>query len=355
METKRIEELDKNFLSNETGKNETEYYNVLNGPFQIYGLPWNQVEMVFYRLPYELSSKLSENLRQLAGHTSGVRVRFVTDSPFVSVRAELTSGYDMSHMPRTGISGFDFYVGQSNNRRYVKTIMPEYGVTKYEGTALTTGTGLQEWLIHFPLYNGIKQLEIGLKPNTLIKEAAPYTISKPIVFYGSSITQGGCASRPGNSYPNIISRHLDADIYCLGFSGSAKGEPEMADFISGLDMSLLVMDYDYNAPSYEHLANTHEPFFKIIRSRNKELPIVFVTRPNFDTNMEDSRIRRNIIYRTYINAVDAGDKNVYFIDGESLFGTSNRDSCTVDGCHPNDLGFMRMAETIGSVLRKILL
>jgi len=355
MKSRRIEEIDKNFAVNPSNQDQVEFFNVLDEPFEVYGLPWIKEEKVFNRLPQAVSTRFNQSIRDLAVHTSGARLRFVTDSPFVTLKVTLTSGYDMSHMPRSGISGFDFYVGEKYNRKYVKTIMPEYGVTEYEGTAFAAGGGLQEWLIHFPLYNGVKGLKIGLKPNSALKPAPPYSISKPIVFYGSSITQGGCASRPGNAYPNIISRKLDADIYCLGFSGNAKGEPEMADFISGLDMSLFVMDYDHNAPTAEHLANTHEPFFKVIRSKNPELPVVFVSKPDFDSDVEGNRIRRDIIYRTYKNAVDAGDKNVYFIDGESLFGSDNRDSCTVDGCHPNDLGFIRMAETIGSVIKKILL
>lgn len=120
-----------------------------------------------------------------------------------------------------------------------------------------------------------------------IGKPTPYSIEKPIVFYGSSITQGGCASRPGNSYTHIICRWLDANMVNLGFSGNAKGEPEMAELISQIDMGALVMDYDHNAPDAEYLLNTHENFFKIIRSNHPYLPVIFVSKPDFDKNINN--------------------------------------------------------------------
>ena len=112
------------------------------------------------------------------------------------------------------------------------------------------------------------------------------------------------------------------------------------------------MDYDHNSPSAEHLQQTHEPFFKRIREHDSELPVVLLTRPNFDYG--DAPIRREIIRKTYQNAVEKNDKNVYFIDGEMLFGTDNRDACTADTIHPNDLGMYRMAKCICPVIQKIL-
>lgn len=174
------------------------------------------------------------------------------------------------------------------------------------------------------------------------------------MYYGSSITQGGCASRPGNSYPAIISRMLNCDYINFGFSGNAKGEDIIVEYMASLNMSVFVCDYDHNTPSTEHLLNTHERLYKKIREGNPELPIVFISKPDFDSNVPLNIQRRNIIYSTYINAINNGDKNVYFIDGESLFKSEGRDSCTVDGCHPNDLGFMRMAETIGYMIKKLI-
>ena len=207
----------------------------------------------------------------------------------------------------------------------------------------------------FSLYNGINELYIGLMMAKVLP-APDFTIKKPVVFYGSSITHGACASRPGNTYPSCICRWLDANLINLGFGGGAKGELEMAEIISSIDMSAMVMEYDHNASSVEYLAATHEAFFKHIRQARPDLPIVLLSRPDFDLNPgpAETRPRREVIYNTYINAVNSGDRNVYFIDGESFFGTDNKDMCTVDNTHPNDLGFYRMAKVIYPVLKKIL-
>jgi len=355
VKVKRIQDVDKNFANSRIHEKNIVYMDVFEEPLKIFGLPLHEKEKTYCRLPQSLLKSFSESVQGLAWHTAGGRVRFMTDSPFVSVKTKIISGGDMSHMPRSGSSGFDIYTGSKGNKKYLASIMPEHGVTSYEGIVYTKNKGFQEWTINFPLYNGVKQLLIGLAEHSALNRAPEYSIQKPVVFYGSSITQGGCASRPGNSYPNIISRWLDADIYNLGFSGSAKGEPEMANYIAGLDMSAFVMDYDHNAPNVEFLASTHEAFFKIIREARPCLLVVIISKPDFDSGIEINKKRREVIYSTYKKAVASGDSYVHFIDGETLFGKENRDSCTVDGCHPNDLGFMRMAEVIHPVIKRALM
>jgi lysophospholipase L1-like esterase len=128
----------------------------------------------------------------------------------------------------------------------------------------------------------------------------------------------------------------------------------MALLIARIPMSVFVYDYDHNAPNVKHLADTHAPFFRTIRQARPELPIIMVSRPDFDSNPAEGRVRREIIRTTYEQAKANGDKHVFFVDGETLFGEHDRDACTVDGCHPNDLGFMRMAQTIRPTLAKAL-
>ncbi len=161
-----------------------------------------------------------------------------------------------------------------------------------------------------------------------------------------------CACNPFNVYNAIISNHLNRNYYNLGFSNSARGESVMADFIASLDMSLFVYDYDHNAPSAEHLAQTHEPFFQRIRAAHPSLPVLILTMPKerYTTEIE----RRQVIRRTYENAVRAGDTRVYFLDGETFYGDADRYCCSIDGIHPNDLGFYRMAQVIEPKIREIL-
>ena len=145
---------------------------------------------------------------------------------------------------------------------------------------------------------------------------------------------------------------LDSNVYNLGFSGSCKGEPQMADYIASLDMSVLVLGFDHNAPTPEFLAEHHEPFFKRIREKRPELPIVFITRPQARSSYErDTRLK--IVEKTYQNALAAGDKNVWFVPTpKSLEPIGNEG--TVDGCHPNDLGFFFMAKGLYPTLKEIL-
>jgi len=213
---------------------------------------------------------------------------------------------------------------------------------------------MRHYALYLPLYNGLDELLIGISPAAKLAEGRVPRIEKPILFYGSSITQGGCASKAGSCYTSIVARRLDATQINLGFSGNAKGEEHMARYIADKEMSVFIMDYDHNAPSPEHLEATHENFYKIIRVAQPDLPIIMLTMPDFDREPVLCAKRRAIIRRTYDNAVAAGDRHVYFIDGETFFGPTDRDLCTVDGCHPNDLGFLRMADVVTPVVKAAL-
>ncbi|WP_129723422.1 SGNH/GDSL hydrolase family protein [Xylanivirga thermophila] len=218
---------------------------------------------------------------------------------------------------------------------------------------------MREWTIYLPLYCGVEKLEIGIMEDASILPPKKQTIEKPIVYYGPSITQGACASRPGNAYTHIVSRWLDANFINYGFGGNAKGEPELARIITSMDMSVLVIDYDYNAPNPKHLKATHEAFFKIIREKNPLLPIVFTTMAYYHHSMAkldygEIEERRDIIYETFDKAKMARDNNVYFKDGYEFFNKEIADSCTVDGIHPSDIGMLYMAKAVYPILKDIL-
>jgi hypothetical protein len=258
-------------------------------------------------------------------------------------------------MPLSGSAGFDLYCYERRQCRYTGTFMPSLEKMRgYESLIYTGQEGMREYLINFPLYSDVTNLYIGLHRQYRVEEGAPYANDKPVVFYGSSITQGGCASRPGTCYQNFLSRQFDMDYINLGFSGNGMAEPAIADYMAGLVMRAFVCDYDHNAPDADYLQNTHKSLYETIRRRQPDLPYIIISKPDFDRNPGDSRKRREIIYATYRDAVESGDSQVYYTDGEWLFGANERDACTVDGVHPNDLGFYRMAEAIGSILRRVL-
>ncbi|NLZ59715.1 MAG: hypothetical protein GX901_03535 [Lentisphaerae bacterium] len=351
----RIEEIDKNFVPASIGDLQLHYLEVGAGSLMPRGLAWYEQDKQFCRLPQAALSSLSEGVQGLAWHTAGAQLRFKSDCLHLALQVELRGPSNMPHMPASGQSGFDLYLGSGRDKQYVKTAIPPYGADKFEQLLFSQSQAeMQEFTLNFPLYNGVKQLRLGFSPGAELCAASPQAVKNPVLFYGSSITQGGCASRPGNAYPQLLAQQLDFQCLNLGFSGNAKGEPRMAELIAGLDLAALVLDYDHNAPTPEHLEQTHYPFYSLIRARQPQLPIIMMSMPDVDLKLEAANVRRYIIEQSYKKAVAEGDKNVYMIDGFKLFGKSYRDACTVDGVHPNDLGFQRMAECLQPCLARVL-
>ena len=332
------------------------YLNILEAPIQISGLSV-AAGNTFHRLPSEVIGRLNSAANYHAVDTSGGCVRFTTNSKQVEVRVTLLRTGTMNHIPLSGWSGTDIYF----DGMFSFTARPaDRSAREYTGVANRPSVlddGMHKVECYLPLYNGITKMEIGIDDDAEIA-APPAYKNKAVCFYGSSITQGGCASKPGNNYSAMLSRWLDFEQRNLGFSAGGKGEDLVARYISLLDLSAFVMDYDHNAPTAEHLKETHERFFKIIRDAQPELPVIFISKPGYDNNPEASEIRRDIIRATYENALKNGDKNVRFIDGRTLFGDysirNDRRACTMDGTHPNDLGFYRMARTVYPVLKEVI-
>lgn len=356
----KIEEIDKNFAPAKIGDTQFFFVNVRSTPFSLEGFPVPSNDR-FLRLPLSLEGKINDGAFWNGTHmTAGGAVRFRTDSKAVAIRAVLADSGDMNHMPRAGSAGFDLYMSNGTTFHHMGTAQPSRDEKNLERVLTTAAPGeMRDWILDFPLYGGTTQVELGFLPGASIEAPTPHKISKPILFYGSSITQGGCASRPGNCYSSMLCREVDAEQINLGFSGCGKGEPAMAEFIASLNLSAFVYDYDHNAPNADHLRETHEPFFRIIREKHPHLPVIFMSKCDIWPELRDeaynqNAIRRDIIRTTFRNAVDAGDRNVYFIDGENLFGKRNRTACTVDRCHPNDLGFYRMYEHVLPVLKTAL-
>jgi hypothetical protein len=352
--TKPIQEIDENFRRLELDGVPLHFRPANSAPFALTGFPWLKTERHLCRLPQQTIPLANEGIQELAWHTSGGILHFRTDSSTIAIDTTLRSGLDMSHMPRSGSGGFDLFEGRGVDSTFRANVLHEHGQTQVRALFCRgLERTMREWKIYLPLYNGVQHLAIGLDLDGQVEAASPLQQTKPILFYGSSITQGGCASRPGNAYPAIVARRLDAHLINWGFSGSGRGEPVMAQTIAGLDLGVFVFDYDHNAPTPEHLEKTHALFFHTIRKAQPKLPVVFVSRPDFYNN-PDCHQRRQIIRATYDAACAIGDQNVYFVDGETLFGETERDLCTVDGCHPNDIGFLRMADGITPVVKAAL-
>lgn len=356
-----IAKIDKNFRAETLkGGEKIVYRNALRAPFEVTGFPWwSPGRGELYRMPKNIAKqKVGRGVVSLSHNSTGGAIRFATDSPLIVIRGFIKRGHDMAHMPRVGSAGVDLVQDCGTPReRLHKPLFPSRAMVDGEEpflhvTKIHGDRRMRQFTVFLPLYSGIKSIEIGVTPDAAVAAPKPQKIKDPICFYGSSVTQGGCASRPANNYTTMLCRAVDAPQVNLGFSGSAKGEPAVARAIAGLKLSAFVMDYDYNAPSAAHLKKTHAAFFRIVREAQPELPIILISGPR--DRYPDAEKRRDIIRATYEQAVAAGDKNVYFIDGMTFFDEVPRRFCTVDGSHPTDLGFYIMYQKILPVLKQAL-
>ncbi len=347
-----IYEIDKNLKERVAfGINDIKYYDTETEPFKFYGI--HREGDSFCRMPAALAEKVSDNIKSLNRKTAGGRLRFKTDSAYVALYVVVTEEFKMPRMALCGTSGFDIYESTESGQRYMGTYIPpaEYD-TEYDGIVHFNGKKMRDLIINFPLFAGVKKLYVGIEKGASLASGDEYRYKEPIVYYGSSITQGGCVSRPGCTYQSIISSKLDVDYINFGFAGNAMGEVSIADYISQLKMSVFVYAYDHNAPSAEYLQNTHKPFFDVIRRRNPKLPVIILPRPKFYL-CDDEKIREDIIQNTYAAAKADGDKNVYFISGRELMNLV-KDNGTVDNVHPTDSGFFSIAKALEPIVSEIL-
>ena len=350
-----ISKLDKNFATKKVQGVDVVYHNMLAEPFVLEGFAWFNQDKALCRIPLSITEKdISCGVYYIARETAGGVIRFRTNSQVVSVRYTLTlPDRNFGHMPATGVSGLDIVIDGFNNN------VNPMGHNKLNNTVerLVTkhlSSKMKDIEVYLPLYNGVKSIEIGLSPNAKIEAPRKHKIKKPVVFYGSSITQGGCANKPTHAYTTMLCRDVDAPQINLGFSGNAKGEDKMAELIASLDMSVFVYDYDHNAPNAEHLRKTHERFFKIIRKAQPKLPIIIMSSVGYPINPRHWSEREKVIMQTYQNALKNGDKNVYFVHGKDMTKDVPRFIWTTDNCHPNDYGFYLMYKATLPALKKAL-
>ncbi len=332
-----------------------------DAPFHVAGFAWFESDKLYRRLPIMTKHLLPPKVDRLANCTAGGQVRFRTDSACLSLRVRLTGPADMSHMPATGQCGFDCYIGPAGRQRYCSTAKCPPGESSYECQMFQFPLRrMRDVTLNFPLYRGVEELQVGLETAAEVRQPRPYQSNLRAVFYGTSITQGGCASRPGMAYTNILSRRFDIEFINLGFSGAGRGEPEVARQIAEVPgPACFVLDYEANAHALGQLKRTLPAFIRILRDAHPRVPILTVSRiptaaERFNTAVRRGRLERREFQRQTIQTLRRrGDRLVYFQDGSALLG-ADRDECTVDGSHPTDLGFMRMANALAPMVDKIL-
>ena len=329
------------------------FVSVEEAPIEVYGV--YKENGIYVRMPSEAAGKVSVRVSELNGYSAGGMIRFRTNAKCVTLRAAQPV-FEPLGMGAAGYAlfGFDWYEGTT----FHSVLRPHYPVEDFEMQLKPwrkpTEDGFRDYTVYMPLHGAYQDISIRLEDGAELLPCTPFRNEKPVVFYGSSITQGYCASRPGMIYSNILSRKLNMKIRNLGFADSAKGEPAMADYIASCDMAAFVMDYEYNSYPDEELAERHEPFFKKVRAAHPDLPIVIVSSlPRLDA-WEDKAARNAIVRKTYENAVAAGDKNVYYLRGTDFFTDAPADECLADGIHPNDMGMYYMYKGMRDTLDRIV-
>lgn len=274
---------------------------------------------------------------------TGVRARFRTDSRSVKIELRVSNRYVDRGMSFYQANVAYAYVGDYSSSVYKGIITADNTYDSEVLSIVFENEGLNDVTVFFPRNPTVEDVAVYLDDTAEFLPPTPHKIEKPFVFYGSSITEQGHTSTP-LAYASLLSRFFDADFYNFGASGCARGEKEVAEHIGGIPKSVFFYDYDHNAPTPEHLENTHEAFFNAFRAKDPFTPVIMTSRPANDT--PDFRRREAAVRRTYENAVDKGDKNVYFIPGEALFGDVDPAICTTDMTHPNDLGHYLIAKTL---------
>ena len=348
-------ELDRNLIvTAKIDEPDVEFHDVFEAPFELYGFCDMSEGDRFRRLPKALAEEISPAIVQLSSECTGCRIRFSTDSSYVAIRAEMPVVARNVHTPLEASAGFDLYrdyptFGES---RFVKTLPPPYELLGgYEQIHKFGSRKMRYLTLNLPIRSTISKLYIGIESGATLGPGLKYRNKRPIVVYGSSIVQGTAAVRPGLVYTDILSRRLNMDVRNLGFSGNAKAEDVLVEYMADLDMCMFICDYDHNAPDVEHLRNTHLTMYQRIRESNPDMPYVVISRPNGAGSVAE---RRDVIIDTFRYGIAHGDKNLYYIDGQSFFLAKGESDLTADGTHPNDVGFSQMVDGIECVIREIM-
>ena len=326
-------------------------------------------ESPYDRLPISYKEKVREPVWDLSKASAGITVRFHSNSTSINLKWTVLNDLDMPHMAATGIKGIDLYTKYNNKWRYVTTAGALVGLKTYQNKSIPADSineyeliknmtpEFREYKLFLPLYDGVTKLEVGIDSTASIEKASPSPV-KPIVFYGTSITQGGCASRPGMAHTNIISRKLDVDCINYGFSGNGRMETPIVELISEIDARFYVIECLQNMDS-EQVSERVRPLVDMIRTKHPLTPIVLVENMMYTTAFLDQTIETRLIQENaalkneYDKIIKSGTPNIFYIKDNKDFLLDNEG--TVDGVHLTDLGFLRYADYLMENFKKFKL
>jgi len=323
------------------------------------GRAWGDQERKrwFDRFPAKAEGRVTGAVWDLSRHSAGMMVRFKTDANAIHARWNLlNSRLGMPHMPPSGVSGLDLYARDDTGKwRWAAATRPNKQEMQ---AALLTGIapGMREYAIYLPLYNGTESLAIGVPSGAKFESLAPRS-AKPLVFYGTSITHGACASRPGMAHPAILGRRLEIPVINIGFSGNGKMHKEVGDLMVDVDAACYIIDC---LPNMNAAMVTERcvPLVNQLRKARPDTPIVLVEDRRFANSwLVPGRAKFHddnhaALRKAYEQLKAAGVKHLHYLSGDDLLGDDAEG--TTDSSHPNDLGFVRQADAFEPVLRRAL-
>ena len=323
-------------------------------PFQLSGMYRFSDEKKFQRIPQKMMEGLRPGLISLAKCTTGFQLRFRSNTTRINLAVSVPKCKQSSLQAQAGQYGFDLYV---DGVYWSLTQVPD-NTKPYKFELFNNKNAkMREFVLNFPLYNGVNYLRIGLDENAKVEAPTPRAISKPVVIYGTSITQGGAASRPGMAFTNIISRKLNIDILNFGFSGMGQNERKVAEILAEIkEPAMYIIDSEANSVSSAKVNERVPVFLDILRKAHPNVPILVLSKVKYGPRYGSQIPLLKEEFRKIVEQrQQAGDQNIHFLDGSDFFGPDDEYfECTTDSAHPNDLGFFRMAKAITPVVKKLL-
>lgn len=321
----------------------------------IHGQGWEELKSSYARLPAKAEGMAPAEVWRLSRHSSGVYVQFISNSTKIKVKWRVRGNNNLNHMAPTAVKGVDLYARTPQGWQWVGVGKPS-GKENEAELVSSMAPGEREFRLYLPLYDGVDSVQIGVEKGTTLKAAAAEQ-KKPIVFYGTSITQGACATRAGMAYPSIIGRELNRETVNLGFSGSGKMELEMAQLLSEVEASLYVLDCLPNLKP-EEVESRAVAFVKLLRAKRPDTPILLVENIDYAHTWIDTRVASIVktknahVQKAYQALQAAGIKGVYYRSSKNLALEGGEG--TVDGIHLTDLGFAHLAEELSKDIKKII-
>ncbi len=338
-------------------KTELHWLKPDDSSLEVRGLPFLKENGVnWWRLPARAKETVPDYVFETAKATTGGRIRLRCNTSCIALRYhQITPLQPTPNLSIEGFAGIDLYA----DGKYVSTHIPPGTGTAELMLCEGLAPRIRDFCIYLPLFSEVKVEAVGVAPGTVFEAVTPFANSKPVVFYGTSITHGGCADRPGMSYEALLSRRLNVDFVNLGLNGCGRGEPAVMELLAEIDAACFVLDYSQNQKTVEDLETAYGPSIDILRHHHPETPILCITPIYWTPELPGSErsntheAMREVIRQAVSERCNRGDHHLHLMEGHKLLGPDKGDGL-VDGLHPNTLGYYWMAEGLAPVLADIL-